>query len=380
MRRVLFLRSNPIDPDPRVEKEALALARAGYSVKALGWDRTASLPLIESKDFGEIVRLSLPAKFGTGLANLPHLLRFQLALAFYLFRERANYDVIHACDFDTLIPSLLAKTFLRKKVIYDIFDFYADMLLKVPSWMRKVVRWLDVHLMGFADAVILADETRLKQISGARPRRVSFIYNSPNLDMNSENNSKVPPLPPPLRIGYVGLLSNVRGIHTMLDVVEKNPTWILELAGFGGDEDEIRTRAEQIPNVYFHGRVSYTEGLRISANSHVLFATYDPSVPNHRFSSANKLFEAMALGRPIIVAKGTGMDALVANHNLGYVVTYGNILELEEALKDVETWTLEKWYSFLNRAQRIFRENFSWSIQEERLVALYKSVTEAGSK
>ena len=37
-----MLRSNPIDPDPRVEKEALALIRNGISVFILCWNRLIS--------------------------------------------------------------------------------------------------------------------------------------------------------------------------------------------------------------------------------------------------------------------------------------------------------------------------------------------------
>jgi hypothetical protein len=43
--RILFCRSNPIAPDPGVEKEACVLASAGYLVHALGWDRKVALLL-----------------------------------------------------------------------------------------------------------------------------------------------------------------------------------------------------------------------------------------------------------------------------------------------------------------------------------------------
>lgn len=369
MKRILFLRSNPVAPDPRVEKEAQVLSEAGYGVRVLGWDRTAALPLEEVRPYGVVERIPLPAKFGSGLSNLPHLLRFQFALLSHLIRKRKEYDILHACDFDTLIPALLAKALWRKRVVYDIFDFYADMLLKVPSWLRQVIRRLDLWLMGFADAVILADESRLGQVAGGRMRRVAFIYNTP--DLHGMNLPLLPSPPPPVRIGYVGLLSNVRGIREMMDVVAANPDFFLELAGFGGDEEEIKAKAQAIPNVRFHGKVPYERGLEISASSHILFATYDPEVPNHRFSSANKLFEAMALGRPIIVAEGTGMDLLVKKYGLGYVVPYGDKRALEEAIREVGAWSKEKWERFREHATRVYAEKFSWSIQAKRLRTLY---------
>ena len=37
--RVVMLRSNPVNPDSRVEKEVLALSKAGFDVQILAWDR-----------------------------------------------------------------------------------------------------------------------------------------------------------------------------------------------------------------------------------------------------------------------------------------------------------------------------------------------------
>ena len=48
MKRVIVLRSNPVNPDPPVEKAALALLNAGYHVQILGWDRDADYGIKKS--------------------------------------------------------------------------------------------------------------------------------------------------------------------------------------------------------------------------------------------------------------------------------------------------------------------------------------------
>ncbi|MFC0596459.1 glycosyltransferase family 4 protein [Thermus composti] len=367
MKRVLFLRSNPIDPDPRVEKEAKALAEAGYQVRVLGWDRLGGLPRREVRDFGVIERLPVKGAFGTGLANLPSLLKFQLTLLWYLLRKKGTYDVLHACDFDTILPALLVGRLFGKKVVYDIFDFYADMLRRTPTWLKKLVRFVDLKVIGWVDAVILADEARKEQIRGSIPKRLVFIYNSPDVSYVCP----APPPPPPLRIVYVGLLQVERGILEVLRVLERHPDWELDLAGLGGDEKVIAQKAKGMSNVRFHGRVPYAKALELSCQAHVLFATYDPSIPNHRFSSANKLFEAMALGKPIIVARDTGMDRLVKENGLGFVVDYGSLEQLEAAFREVEAWSLEERSSFAQRVRLLYEEKFAWERIKERLVELY---------
>lgn len=370
MKRVLFLRSNPVDPDPRVEKEAAALAEIGYEVKVLGWDRTGQLTRVVSAPFGVVERIPLRARFGAGLRNLPGLLRFQLALAAYLIRNRKAYDVIHACDFDTALTGYLLGCLLGKRVIYDVFDFYAEMLRKTPSWLKSLVRAIDLKLMGWVDAVILADESRVEQIRGAKPKRLAFIYNVPDIP----SLPPLPPDPPPLRIAYVGLLQVERGILEVLKILEKHRDWELDLAGFGGDEARILEIAKRLPNVRFHSRVPYERALELAANAHVLFATYDPAIPNHRYSSANKLFEAMALGKSIVVARGTGMDRLVHQEKIGFVVTYGKLDELEKAFLEVASWDGQTRQAFARRVRALYESKFSWSIMKEELRGLYNLI------
>jgi len=370
MRRVLFLRSNPIDPDPRVEKEATALAEAGYEVRVLGWDRTAKLPREEVKPFGLVERIPIQARFGAGLGNLPALLRFQVALASYLVRQKRSYDVIHACDFDTAFTAFLVGRLLGKRVVYDVFDFYAEMLRNTPAWVREVIRLVDLRLMGRVDALIIADDARKEQIRGARPKRLVVIYNTPDIP----SPPPLPEDPPPLRIAYVGQLQIERGILEVLEVLKRHPEWELDLAGFGGDEAPILEKVKGMPNVRFHGKVPYEKALELMAGAHVLFATYDPAIPNHRYSSANKLFEAMALGRPVLVARGTGMDKIVESEKIGFVVDYGDTNQLETALQEVFFWTREKREEFKHRSRRVYESKFSWSISKDKLKKLYSEL------
>ncbi|MGC9019573.1 MAG: glycosyltransferase family 4 protein [Candidatus Bipolaricaulaceae bacterium] len=370
MRSVVILRSNPVAPDPRVEKEARALVEAGYKVKVVAWDRKGELPRLEETPYGTVERLPIKGNFGSGLANLLPLARFNLALLWYLLKRRSTYDAIHACDFDTVLPALLAGKLLRKQVIYDVFDFYADMLRATPGWLKAIIRKIDLKVMGWVDGVILADEARVDQIRGASPKYLAFIYNSPAID----GPLPLPPEPPPLRIAYVGLLQVERGILQVVELLRQHPEWHLDLAGFGGDEELIKREIADLPNVRYHGRVPYGKAIELMAEVHVLFATYDPSIPNHRYSSANKLFEAMAIGRPIVVARGTGMDRLVERYGLGFVVEYGRLDELERAFNRVASWNQEERRNFAHKVRGIYEAEFSWEKMKRELLDLYQKL------
>lgn len=357
-----------------MEKEARTLVSAGYRVSVLGWDRTAALPLREEKDGYVIHRLPIKAEFGKGLANFPALLGWQLGLSRWLVRHRKEFDVVHACDFDTVMPALILKWTTGKRVVYDIFDFYADHLRATPEWIKAIIRRIDLFAVEKVDAVILADENRRSQLAYAQPERLTFVYNTPDEIPIPDLERSLPR--PQFTIAYVGLLQVERGLMTLLDVLEKHPDWGLWLAGFGGDQELILQKASRLPHVHFFGRIPYEKALALSQAADVLIATYDPAIPNHRYSSPNKIFEAMMLAKPIIVAHNTNMDRIVSSEQCGMVVNYGVDVELELALRQLADDRDLRRRLGLN-GRRAYESTYRWEIMANRLIHLYRQLLAA---
>jgi glycosyltransferase involved in cell wall biosynthesis len=371
--RLVICRSNPISPDPRVEKEARTLSQAGYQVSLLGWDRTAALPQEELLGGIPCQRLPIRAEYASGMRNMPDLLRWQWGLLKWLISQRREYDLIHACDFDTVLPALVCQRLYRKKIIYDIFDFYADHLRATPNWIKNAIRNADLRAIDRAEAVILADESRWEQISGSNPRLSAVIYNTPE-DTDPKIAAESPmPSSDRLQIAYIGLLQVERGLLELLEVLRGHPEWGLDLAGFGGDESRLLEAARDLPNVRWHGRLPYPRAIQISAEADILIATYDPAIRNHRYSSPNKVFEAMLLGKPIIVAQDTNMDRIIRQADCGIVIPYGDIPALETALHRLQQ-DLDLRLRLGRNARQAYDTSYSWKIMQQRLLELYQRV------
>jgi glycosyltransferase involved in cell wall biosynthesis len=370
--QVVICRSNPISPDPRVEKIARSLSAYGYNVVAIGWDRdrTSKQPKEQEQDGLQITRLYIPARYGTGLMNLPALLLWQIGLFWWLVTHRLSYQVIHACDFDTILPALLIKVIWKKLVIYDIFDFYADHLRRTPDFIKRAIRTMDFWAIEKADGVILVDEARVHQIRGSHPKVCISVYNSPEDVAFQHSEEQYPSEEGTLRIAYIGLLQVERGIFEMIDVLRYHPKWHLDIAGFGGDEKPIVALAKDLSNVTWHGRVSYDRAIALSGQADVLFATYDPTIPNHHYSSPNKIFEAMMLGKPVIVAENTNMDRMIEEANCGIIVKYGDSVTLENALILLAN-DLGLRKTLGKNARRAYEEVYSWQKMQVRLKDFY---------
>ena len=211
---IVITRSNSISPDPRVEKAAIALSREGYAVQVVGWDRSGSAPGIRTESFGKLTLIPVRANFGRGLKNLPALLGWQLSLLMWLITQRQTYTIVHACDFDTVLPGLIVKGLFGKTLVYDIFDFYSDHLRATPDWIKRVIRAVDLKVIAIVDAVILADESRIHQISGVSTFKVTVIYNTPTDTPPQLRGRKGE-----FRLAFVGLLQQERGLFELIEVV-----------------------------------------------------------------------------------------------------------------------------------------------------------------
>jgi glycosyltransferase involved in cell wall biosynthesis len=374
--RIYYTRSNSINPDPRVEKETAALVEAGHKLTILAWDRSGSRLkargiFCTNHNKIPIVYCNARGTFGGGLANLPGLILFNMFLLKQLLINSVKYDAIHAADFDTIVPVLTAKLLLGKVVVYDIFDFYSD-AFTVPKLIKGLIKRAELEAISFADHVILTNESRLEQIKGSRPKKITYIHNSPSTQQLLTRQSSLKACTKyELTLAYVGILQDSRLLLEILELFKKKTNWQLIVAGFGKYENAFREASLQFPNIDFEGKVTYGKALEISSIADILFATYDPSVPNHAYSSPNKLYEAMMLGKPIIVCENTGIDNFVIDNRLGFVCKY-EIQSFEAALEAFMSNVRDK--DLPKRASDLYKDFYSWDLMSVRLARIYESL------
>lgn len=373
--RIVFLRSNPVQPDPRVEKEANSLMKAGHEVTVVAWDRSdkynvkkSDLDLKNGKAI--IYRFGIPAKYGSGIkGNIRPLILFQFRLIQWLLINREKYDVIHACDFDTaFVSGYLAKP-LKKKIIYDIFDYYVD-AFNVPKLLKNFIENMDHKLINSAEGVIICSEKRKEQIKGTSPKRLTIIHNSPSfscLEMSSLdlNREKV-------KIAYIGILAEGRLLKELAKVIINNPDFELHIGGFGSLHEYFNELSSKYSNIIYYGKLEYSKTLELENSCDIVTAIYDPKVPNHYFAAPNKFYEALMLGKPIIMVKNTGMDDVVSKYDIGEVIEY-NAISLEKAIENLVRRKNE-WPEISIKMKQLYEKNYVWNEMERRLLKLYKSI------
>ncbi|MEW5954131.1 MAG: glycosyltransferase family 4 protein [Bacillota bacterium] len=365
---VVFTRSNPVDPDPRVEKAAKCLQKAGYKCLVLAWHRLLREKCRHNQDLA-IKRLLLPGKFGGGITNFLGLFVFNLWLFFNHLMIRPR--IIHAFDLDTVLPALISRLFLKNKVVYDIADWYADS--RKVGFLKYFVAKLERWVCSKVDVVILAHENRLQQL-GFRPRKWVVINNIPEDLVVIEDSCNDANQFFESHFVYVGVLQPDRGIEQIISAVLAVGAK-LTIAGFGPLDKICASESEKGNLVTFRGRVSYEDALMLQRNAIAILALYDPTVPNNRFAAPNKLYEAMMLGRPIITSGGTLAGEIVEREGIGLVVPYDDIQCLEEAMKFLVSHPEERERMGRNGRQ-LYEQRYSFAQQCQTIQEVYSTLLE----
>lgn len=376
MKRVVLIRSNAVFVDPAVEKVAAALIKAGHSVTILGWDRDGEYDIKCDKiQFAEgcanAVRFGIPATFGGGIKkNLPAMMKFFKKAECWLKENCDQYDVIHSFDFDTGLVAKKAAKKYKKKLCYHLLDFYAASRFKEGSLFYESLKKAEFTIINKADATIICTEARIGQIKGSAPKELVVIHNTPGyiaedevekIDINSQR----------IKIVYAGSLEDVRLIREMLEIVKEDDRFELHIGGYGLIEEHVKKCAEECDRITFYGKLPYKKVLSLEKSCDIMTAIYDPKVANHKYAAPNKLYEAMMLSKPIIMCKNTGWDSVV-ERGMGVLIEYSKE-GLGKGLSQLAD-KKDEWGEMGRIGRRLYEENYSWDVMEERLIELYEKL------
>ncbi|ASJ11443.1 hypothetical protein A3L14_00435 [Thermococcus thioreducens] len=349
--------SNSFNPDPRVYKEAKSLLDRGYLVRVVAWNRDGTHPPFEVIDGLEVERIGVPARYGVLVEFLLKLPVFYVIFLWKYLRKGREFDVIHTHDFDTALLGFLLKLVTGIHWVYDVHDLYDSLVSNKTLGM--LITLFDSLFLRTADAVITVNHemTRIL-IKRSRPRHVVVVMNTMNpFNVCREKWSS-------FTIFYGGVLSNDRFIEEMIEIAYSLGV-NMRIAGLGILEDKIKHAP-----VDFLGYISHKQAVMELSKAHLTFILYDPAVPNNRIASPNKLFEAMWVGTPVIVVKGTLPEKLASKFVVPAQYSREDVKNLLLELK-LNPKILRKKARF---GRRIFLAKYTWDIMESKLMTLYLEV------
>jgi glycosyltransferase involved in cell wall biosynthesis len=369
--QIIIIRGRAIDP--AVHKICRSLVKNGHTVRLLIWDRQHTLNNLDAYSY-TVDTFNLKAPYDK-LSVIIYIPIWMMYVFIYLIKYHG--DIIHACDMDTLIPAIITKEIKKTKLCYTIFDFYADILpTRIPSIIRKTIGNLEKFGITYTDALFLVDETRYEQInSNIKIKNLTYIYNSPE-DVSKKYSvfTKNTDSGTDITIFYAGALSEDRGLKFVIKAIETISNVNLILAGIGIFPDQIEHITTDLKSkIRYVGWLHYEDVIQHTLEADILFAFYNPDIPNHLYACPNKLFEAMMCSKPIIVNDNNSMAKIVRTENCGLVIPYGDVNAIKNAIIMLKNDPLLCRRLGAN-GREAYEQKYSWKIMEERLLNTYKNV------
>lgn len=330
--RITMLLTNGFDPDVRVYKEAVYLISRGFAVTILCWDRDPSMGYPEQETLNgiKVLRFRIPSVAGSGKKQLPAFHAYIRACRAYLKTHPCDY--LHCNDIDGAITGYFARHG-KTPMVFDMHEFYEC----GSAAKRRVWRFLTLFLLKRSVTALYENTVYLEAPYAAVRSKLYPLKNYPDSKL-------VRPLPKTesavFRIGYHGAVrGQIPEFTALFEAVKDMPDVQVDINGGGPDLAQLRELEGQYPNVHIHGVFDGTAALTgLYETTDVLFAGYDPQVPNHQGDAeAVKFYEAIFTGTPMLMTRGIGMGDKVERFGFGLTCDTRNPTEIRDALLQLKT-------------------------------------------
>lgn len=386
--KICLLFQNDFPPDPRVSRTLKTLSEAGHQVE-LFCDNRHTRPHCETIEGVLVTRIKTVASRAKGwrrLAGLPIFWNPIWMWQFLRFVKSKRFDALHAVNLTMLPLGFLCARLMGVPVIYDMHENYPAALRswRLKGWFNRIFKSaalaekLDRFFIRRVDRIIVVVEEAAEYVIrlGARPENIAVVYNTTDVQkFFAAKISKeiVRKYRARFTLVYTGVLSPDRGLEVVLEAVPlllpKIPNLKLVIAGGGASEMVLRKRVEGAKLqdfVEITGWVdpelfpSYIAAASIGIVPHLS----DPYIDS---TMANKLFDYMTMGKPVVVSDAKPLARVVRECACGWVFSSGSAASFADAVflarDDAEAAG--------QRGRRAVMEKYNWAISSRVLAQFY---------
>jgi len=286
---------------------------------------------------------------------------------------------------------------LGYRVVLDLHeDYLGTCMIKTQKEMIKIKKTLLkfwMKIIGFLEPIALNLSSRIITVSTEETRRIlrigvprkkiSCIKNIMSIEriknMNIEkiqfNNLK-----DKFVISYIGGFSKHRGLETLLEaiplILKEYRNIHLFLVGDGRYLKELKNlsiKLNIVDYVTFTGWVSFEDAMSYMKGSDIFVIPYIRSNQTDK-ALPHKLFQAMYLGKCVVVSDVPEMKKIVHQCQCGVVFKAESHIDLAETLlKLLKEPNLIEYYGH-NGTKSIITK-YNWNIESEKLLKIYENLT-----
>jgi len=360
--------------DARIfHKEAKTLVKAGYKVVLI-----AQHSKEETVDGVRIVPLPTPKNRFERMTKVVWKL-FRLAL-----KEKAQIYHFHDPE---LIPVGIVLTLFGNKVIYDVHEYYSEVIPARGELKRgfKFIRFITnvfIERIPFLIFDLLVFPTYSLEKEHNIPSKSLTLINFPNIENIKESDNSLNWETKKFDIVHLGTISPPR-MKFMLDVAtelgksQENFKWLF----LGISQDTINwvkrnhNREFVQSHIVFVEKVRYFEALKYVENSRIGF-NYHPYEKRFLVAVPVKVFEYMMMGLPVITTALPELNKCLKNNVHALLIDSQDPVRYSEAIKSLLD-DIGKALALGVKGRKLIMEELNWEKSEaKKLLKAYENLIE----
>ena len=269
-----------------------------------------------------------------GLRRVAAFLQFAVrSLVAVLRLPRQDVIVATSTPLTIAIPAAVARLRRRCRLVFEVRDLWPEIPIEMGYLQSPPLRWaaraLERFAYGIADEIIALSPGMaegVRRVVGNR-KRLTVVPNSSDLERFSIAQGRPdwwPDLSPEARVVlYAGTLGKANDVGWIVRVLtsEHAPDDLhVVVVGGGADAAAISDLAERTGQlgrrIHVHGPVPKDEIVGAHRATHACLSLF-ADVHSLETTSPNKLFDALAAGRPVFINYGGWQEDLLAEHDCG---------------------------------------------------------------
>lgn len=294
-------------------------------------------------------------------------------------------DLYHGMAYMGIPVALALGRRHRAPVVYDARDIYVDAgnLARLPRPVRALIGRWERGWARRANRVVTVNRPYAEVMASRWDVPLPLIvlncsYRFTPPDPRERRFHDALGLAPSARVVlYQGGFSRDRGIEQLIEAIASVPDGVLVLMGYGSLQSELERRAADPAaggGVRILPAVPPDQLLAWVACADVVAMPIQPSTLNHRLTTPNKLFEAMATGVPVVASDLPGMAGIVRESGAGLLVDPTDPAAIAGALRELLA-SEEDRRAVGARALAAAHDTYNWEHQLDVLLAEYARLT-----
>ena len=384
-------------PDPRVENEALFLISQGHEVHLYCLDYEHQQLEYEQVKGIHVYRQHLPKhvyRFSALAYTVPYY-AFFLQKSIKAFAATAQIEVLHIHDIQVAQAVFMANKSLNLPIVLDLHENRPEIMkyyAHVQSFWGKLLifpnRWksFEYRYIKKADAVIVITEAakqyyldKIAKLDAAKfcvvPNTVRKAFYT-NYDLNNDIVAEYQPYFTILYLGDTGLR---RGMITIIKALEHIIPIIpnIKLVIVGSSKTDYVLK-ELVAELGYEKYVDLKGWQKFELFQSFLTACDISVCPihkniHHETTFANKIFQSLSFGKPIVVSDCKAQADIVYDYECGLVFKDRDTKDFADKIltlyKDKELY-----HKMSDNATKAVQKHLNWSITAQTLKKLYEKI------